>query len=310
MAVQSSDGNLDADWRTFIACSVIIGFAFVCVAMGLRPANPMACGPATARAMTSRVASAGCPVGSEEDVGKEALAVSEYQSWTLWWQASASVAALIAASAAAVAAFRAASEAAKNTSTANQALAVAQRTYEVEHRPWLGLRDVEVDGGMSFYAGQTSVGLKMKLENKGNVPAVEILLYAKIFSNAQQTKIRDYIEELVNSYSDVKRSVIAKRVPEKVVFPGQSTEWRQELAFKVEEASHPFGSAGLLFSPMITLVICYRSPFDDATKFAACTFNLLINGAAFSISSPTQAIAPIDPERLRLAEWFTGWTAG
>lgn len=191
---------------------------------------------------------------------------------------------------------------------AKESIDEARRLFAAEHRPWLAIDNVAISGDMTFYQGRTSINIKYKLRNVGSAPVVEFLMYGRVVSNSLQLQLSEIVKAEAAAYSNVKRSGISQLVPARVVFPGQEDHRDQGFIFPASDATIKMG-AGLLFSPMVILVGCYRSPFDDETKFTSCVYNVLIDGAALQMPDPNAAIPPIEPTRLRLVPWMTGWTA-
>ena len=188
------------------------------------------------------------------------------------------------------------------------ALEQSRKDFAAEHRPWLQIEDATIDSGMSFYRGQTAIRVAYTLHNVGSAPATDFLMYGRVIGNRDQMSISRYVLELASQYTDVKRSSISTLVPATVIFPSQSIPERQEFPIQLDDVAYTMGNTKL-FSPIIIMVGCYRSPHDGTTKFTSCVFNVLINGASIQMPDTQAAMEPIEHTRLRLQKWFAGWTA-
>lgn len=186
----------------------------------------------------------------------------------------------------------------------------AKDSLKADHRGWLSIRDVAVNGDLTFYKGNAGLPIRYRLENAGTAPAIEYLLFPKVVAIADQGQIPELIAGLVDEYSRVKMSsVIAQRVPAHVVFPSQRQIAREELIFDLKVAAMPFGQ-GRLFSPLIILVGCYRSPGDETVRYSSAVFTVHVDNAAYAMPPDDDgSLVTVSRDRLQLARWFTGWQA-
>lgn len=183
--------------------------------------------------------------------------------------------------------------------------------FDAEHRPWLEICDPTPSGDITFNKAQTNIRIKYLARNYGNLPATEYIFYAKVISIDKQQSINHEIKSIIQSYTNIKQSHIADRIPAKVIFPGEPVPDEKEIVFDIEEGSHPFGTAGRLFSPILIVVACYRSPSSKNTMFYACPYYVLIDGASRHIDGNTvEELTTISQDRVTLKPWFMGATAG
>lgn len=190
---------------------------------------------------------------------------------------------------------------------AHDAIRLARDEFSAQHRPWIAIRNMQVNGPIMVNEDGFIVPVEFTVENTGTTPATDFLMYCDAHSQRQEFSVEETLARLIETYDANKRNI--KRLQAEVIFPqGEITRNELIAVSEIDIKGMQNSKTMLLFSPIIIGAFFYRSPFDTTNRYT--TFVYTISGNRLWLRSDEEEDWPdIQADEVRVNKWHVGWTA-
>jgi hypothetical protein len=189
---------------------------------------------------------------------------------------------------------------------------LARDEFDANHRPWLAINDIRLVEPVSFAQKLMGFTIEVGVGNTGHSPATEILLFPIAIRYGEQLLIPEKLAGFRQQYEDLKnsRSWTGDRLPESVIFPGQTSPFRHMLQIPLEEDMVAPNDNDLIMSgPMIIGALCYRSTFSKNNLYSTFVYGMNLKNGSWPLRDDLGRRAVVPEGRIGFQKWFTGWTA-